>query len=1005
MHVSGPLHPPGHASALTDAGTPLVGRAGELAALERILDDPERPVSVVFLSGEAGVGRSRLAAELAARAERRGWQIAQGRAYPVERGVPYALLSDAFLPLMRSLGPETLSVLSRGGDAELRYIFPSLASGRDGPAPSSASDPEEFRTRLLWNFAEFVKACAARAPLLAILEDIHWADPSSLELIHFLARQGAGHPLVLICTYNDAERSRNAVVVQVERSLQAQGIARTQPLAPLTRPQVAELVCRSFGVEADAVAEFAALLFGWTRGNPFFVLEILKSLVASGKLSAHKGTWVGWNERDFDLPETVRDAVITSLASYSASARTTAELVAVIGARAPYKLLASISALGDETLLAALEELCAHRLLVERSEGGQVVYDFRHPVVRDTLYQEFGLQRARLLHGAVAEAMEAHWGGEAMQHADELAYHFARSAGGRLDTKAVTYLAEAGRRAMARHADREAADYLRAALDRLETGGLPTTRVPLLRDLARTLQRMGAYREASSTWEAVVALAPGRGEEAEAHRFLGLTCFWSGRREESFGHLGRGLKAAVVSGDVKERVLGLLARSQCHQELGLGAAASEDARAALADASASGDSALEARAHRTLALLHVWIGPPGEARDHARRAIELASAGDDPTVTFWAHWGLAVLSGMTGDTSAMADQIREAREISEALRSPVLKLWTSELSIEYAYATGEWNAGVALGEQSIALARSLNQQALLPRLLVWTSLFYVGRGDLERSRSLVDEACRISGMHHDGPHDVHLVVPAYIGLAHHLVGTEDYRGAIEAARKGLAIADGTGYTLWAVHRLLPILAEACLWAGALDQAEEVGDRMRTHSRALDHKLGLAWADACDALLRWKRGDAAGGAAAMLEAAEALERIPMIPYAVRIRRQMAGRLAEIGDTDGSLRELTRVHETFLALGAWRELEKARIQFRELGHRPPPRPGTGVAGMTPREVEVARLVGRRQSNKAIGKELGISSRTVSTHLSRIFRKMDVSTRAQLGDVVREQGLLDD
>ena len=106
------------------------------------------------------------------------------------------------------------------------------------------------------------------------------------------------------------------------------------------------------------------------------------------------------------------------------------------------------------------------------------------------------------------------------------------------------------------------------------------------------------------------------------------------------------------------------------------------------------------------------------------------------------------------------------------------------------------------------------------------------------------------------------------------------------------------------------------------------------------------------------------------------------------------------------ELREVHDVFVRLGAELELEKTRIQFREVGHRPPPRgSGEGMAGLTERELQISRLVGRRKSNKAIGKDLAISPRTVSTHLSNIFQKLDVSSRTELGDLVRELGLLDD
>jgi len=1000
----------GDTTPLTDL-LPLVGRAPELAALEALLESPDRAVSTVLLSGEGGSGKSRVAVELAGRALRRGMVVARGRAYPVERGVPYALFADAFLPILKDMDPETLTVLSRGGEGKLRYLFPALDTNAPVDRDRAEAEPDEFRTRLFWNFMEFLKSLAARAPLLLILEGLHWADPSSLELVHFIARQATGQPIFLLCTYVDTERERTPRLVQIERSLTSLGAARTHHLAPLTRDHVTELVCRLFAVDAELVGEFSAMLFGWTRGNPFFVEEILRSLVANRRLENRKGTWVGWEARDFALPASIRDAVTASLAAFSDDAQAIAELTAVIGTRATYPLLASTANLGEGALLSALEELCTHGILTERAEGASVVYDFRHPLVRETLYREFGLQRTRVLHGAVAEAMEAHWGEHALEHADELAYHFARADADHVTPKAVRYLSAAGRLALERHADREAADYLRAALDRAETHGTDAIGADLkhavIDDLARAHQRLGEYEAASALRASALEHAPPDSvERAALLRSLGLVTFWCGRASEALDHLAEALRCAEAAHNDAMQVHVRLIRGHCLQEQGRGAEAQADVAAALPLAEAIGDGQLLARVHRSLALLHVWIGPPEMADVHARRSIELAREAGDLSAQFWARWGLAVLWGMTGDTTRMVAETAEANRLANELRSPVLRLWTEELSIELAYGSGDWDAGIALGEQAITLARGLNQWRLLPRLLVLTSLFYEGRGDLERARALIDDGRDVSGLLGDGPHDVHLVVPTLMGIAHYQVVVGDHSKAIATARRGLEIAEGTGYMLWAVHRLLPILAEACLWAGEIDEAERVGHRLREHSTAMNHKLGLAWADACDALVRWKRGDPQGGAVAMREAAVALEAIPMIPYAARLRRQLAGRLAEIGDVDGSVTELRRVHDVFARLGAELELEKTRAMFRELDQRPPPRPvPEGAAGLTPQELVVARLVAKRKSNKAIGKDLGISPRTVSTHLSNIFKKLDLSSRTELGDLIRDQGLMED
>jgi DNA-binding CsgD family transcriptional regulator len=138
------------------------------------------------------------------------------------------------------------------------------------------------------------------------------------------------------------------------------------------------------------------------------------------------------------------------------------------------------------------------------------------------------------------------------------------------------------------------------------------------------------------------------------------------------------------------------------------------------------------------------------------------------------------------------------------------------------------------------------------------------------------------------------------------------------------------------------------------------------------------------------------------AATALEAIPWPADAARLRRQLAGRLADLGDREGALRELRRAHEVLSRLGAERELAKARDQFRELGARPPARSGGGAAGLTGRELEIARMAAERKSNKAIGRALGISPRTVGTHLSNIFRKLEVESRAELVDLARQGGM---
>jgi tetratricopeptide (TPR) repeat protein len=936
----------------------------------------------------------------------------RGRAYPVEAGIPYAIFSDAWLPVLRSLETSTRNVLSRGGDAELRYLFPALEGDRGDLDDAASADPEEFRTRIMWNFAEFVKRYSGRAPILCLFDDLQWADDSSLQLLHLLTRQSKGHPVRFVCSYNDQERDRAARLVQTERSLTSAGIADVTHLEPLSLDHVTELVSRSFGVDVDIIREFAAVLFGWTKGNAFFVREIVRSLVSSGRIRNEAGTWVGWDAREFGMPGSIRDAIVGGMAAYSKEARTVAELAAVIGTRARYALLAAVSGLDQADMLEALEELCAHGVLDERSDGDEVVYEFHHPLVRQTLYDEFGLQRARILHGVVAVAMEEHYGADAGDHADELAFHFSRTDGGPLRAKATKYLALAGRTALERRADQEAISYLTAAAERANSEGSAGEKqqaelVPLL---ARAHTHLGHFDKAAQLWESSLErVAEDRPEYVTLCRSLGVTNVWRGRHREATKNFDAGLTAAARTEDTAATVRLLVAQAHGLHEVGRGAEALEALREALPLAEQVGQVHLLARVHRALTLLHVWVGPPEKASEHGARAIELAIECGDLAIEFWARWGLAVLEGMRGDTVEMARAVDEVNEIADRAHSPVLRLWTAEMAVELAFSRGDWDSGIAQGEAAISLARALSQRTLLPRLLVWTSQFYVARGDLERADALVQEAVTMSGLESaDGAVDVHQVVPTYIGLAHYLVALGDYEDAIAAAEKGLEIAEGTGYILWAVHQLLPILAEACLWAGHIDRAEEVGARMRAHAERIDHRIGRAWADACDSLVQWKRGDPEGSVDLMKAAADELDAIPMIWSATRLRRQLAARLRDIGRRDDALRELDRVHDVCVQVRAGLEREKTRTMYREMGVRPPPMPvDGGPLGLTPTELEVAKAVAKGLPNSGVAAEVGCKTRTVGTHLSNIYAKLEIGgpgARVRLGNRVREAKLID-
>ncbi len=984
---------------------PLVGRAEELDRLHRVFGDDGETTPLVFLSGEAGVGKSRLVDTLAAEARRRGWTVAAGRAYPVETGMPFSLLSDAVLPILRDLDEAALTVLTRGTSGDLRQLFPAL--GAEAPPPPEW-DPEEFRTRLFWSFTEFLKRLAERGPLLMVTEDLHWADESSLSLLHFVARQVGGAPIRIVATYSRDYGGDTAALGRMEHSLRSLSLLHSLVLDPLDQAATRELVQQVFQVGGGPLDAFSARLFEWSNGNPYFIGEILEALVESGRLYRRDGTWLGWEVRDIDPPRSVRDALVARLQGLSEAGRTLADLAAVGGGRASVRLLAWCGDMNEGDLAEAVEALAASGMAVEREEKDDVVLELRHPMLRETLYRELGPTRRRLLHRRFAEGLEVLHGGGAMP-VDQLAYHFTRGGPPGPDPRAARYLHEAGRSALRRHADREAVAYLEAAVARLPDDPSPhdeaPSRIELQKDLARGQARLGRYAEAALIWADLRRHAAAAGDsraQAEADRHLGLNAFWGGRARDALRHFDAALEAlddATPSG-VDARIH--LAAGVALQELGDAHGARARIEQSLALARTLDDPGLVGRAHRALALLSTWVGEAEQARRHGWQAVELADGVGDDYVRFWGRWAVASLEGLMGNTTEMRRLMRQAGQVADELRSPVLRLWTAELEVEYAYATGDWDGALAQGERAIQLASTLGQTTLLARLLVWTATIYLGRGDLDRGRELVDRAWQLAGLPEGDTKavDVHVVVPAHLGAAACLLAEERLDEAIAVGEAGVELADRAGYLFWSLHMLLPIVGEAYLRARNLPAASAIGRRLRVEGTARGHRLAVAWADAIDAIVSWLSGDLDRSIDLLSSAADTLDAIPVRWESARVRRQLAGRLEEAGRTDEALAELLRVHETFGELGARPELEKCRGMIRDLGSRPPSRiQAEGSVALTAREVEVAALVSRRASNKAIARELDIAPRTVTTHLSNIYRKLGIGSRGQLVDLVRE------
>ena len=425
----------------------FVGRQLEMAQLKAALDCAlSGHGQLVMLVGEPGIGKTRTAQELAALAEERGAQVLWGRSYE-EQGAPsYWPWVQLIRAYVQQAHAERLTAEMGRGAAGIAEIVPEVRDKLPDLKSPRALEPGPARFHLFDSITTFLKNAAQRQPLMLVLDDLHWADRSSLLLLEFLAQEIGNSPLLLLGAHRDVELSRDHPLSQTLGALVREPLFHRVQLDGLTQQEVGELVEGSAGI--TLTLEAAEVLNTRTDGNPFFVGEVTRQVNVDTIAQDE-----GWASA---IPEGVRDAIGRRLNGLSEQCNQMLTTASIIGREFDFRLLAIPSAgVSENQVLQAVDEAVSVQL-TEDMPGQMDRYQFAHALIQQTLAGELTTSRRVRLHARIGEALEALYGDDAEDHAAELAHHFAEALTSTGITQLVRYSLVAGERALATHAYEDA---------------------------------------------------------------------------------------------------------------------------------------------------------------------------------------------------------------------------------------------------------------------------------------------------------------------------------------------------------------------------------------------------------------------------------------------------------------------------------------------------------------------------------------------------------------------
>jgi DNA-binding CsgD family transcriptional regulator/tetratricopeptide (TPR) repeat protein len=954
----------------------IVGRESELEHLEAALDalGEGRP-AYVTLEGEPGIGKTRLLGELRARAERRGHVVLSGAAAEFEREMPFSVWVDALDAYVVSQDFELHESWDEGLAAELGLVLPSLRSSNGG---AGAVADERYRAHRA--VSRLLGLVAEERPLVLVLDDLHWSDGASVELIAALARREPDAPVLMALGLRPGQ-----VALRLGAALSGSRVHRLE----LGQLSEAEATLLLEGLDPEAVAA----VYRHGGGNPFYLEQLgrtgSRGALATGPEPATAAGGTG-------VPAAVAGAIAGELESLPDESRRLLNAAAVAGEPFELDLAAVIGDVEGAAALTALDDLLDTDLIRPTDVPRRFV--FRHPLVRRAVYESLRGGWRLAAHARAAEALAARGAAAAEQ-----AHHVEQSASTG-DEHAIALLLAAGQNAAAR-APSAAARWFAAAL-RLTPSADVDRQVSVRVSLAEALRALGELERCSATLLEALELLPPESlvRRGEITTFCAAVEHWLGRHEEAHRRLVKAWEelpdrsTAAAAALQIELSIDALYELDHSQTVAMGRGALETARAL-------GDRALIGAAASALSMSEAGAGHIEDAREHLEEAVAHVDSVSDAELAphqealCYLAWAENYLERYE-EAIAHADRgIRIGRATGEGrVLAPMMLVKGYPFEMQ-----GRMTEAVELCETAVEATRlSAN-----PHYHFW-ALFELGwayyfSGNLDAAIAAGEESARVGGKLVGG------TMPSTGGGPGWLLAAARFEaGDVERAREDMGALGSD-----ALEHKIPVercfdwetMALAELAVGRTEAAEGYTRRAEENAGWLGLKVPAACAGRARAAMLLAAGEPLEAARVAGESAEAAASVGARLQAA-FSRGLAGRaLAVAGERERAIAALREAESELDACGSVRVRDEMRRELRKLGARaevrgPAMADDSGVASLTKRELEIAELITDRLTNPQIAGKLFLSKKTVESHIRNVFVKLGASSRVEVARMVERE-----